>query len=94
MVLYSFVIRRKALYSVSKEKNYIDDSNFELLIRVCCTLAGDPLKSHVEITQNMVFNVTNCMWLALYRLKTIRVVSPTLNVNLTLFVILYKQKDL
>ena len=68
MVLYSFVIWRKALYSVGKENNNIDGSNFQLLTHDCCTLAGDPLESHVETTQNMVFSVTNCMWLALYSL--------------------------
>ena len=64
-VLYSFVIQEEALYSGGKENNYnIDGSNFQLLTCVRCTLAGDPLDSHVETTQNMVLSVTNCICFA------------------------------
>lgn len=63
MVLNSFVIRQKALYSGGKESNNnTDNSNFQLLTRVHCTLAGDPLESHVETTQHIVFiSVANCL---------------------------------
>ena len=40
---------------------------------------------------NIVFSVTNSNFLAQYSLQSVRVVSPTLIINLTLFIILCKK---